>query len=117
MLFRSRVYTGNMALDNGLIDEIGTLDDAVAHAQKLAGLKPNQKMQRLILPRPVSPFEQLFGPLAASGSPTNGGFASQRALGDVLPEALVEQFGALRMINLLAREHRLTLMPFRIVVK
>ncbi len=116
-LARGRVYTGNMALDNGLIDEIGTLDDAVAHAQKLAGLKPNQKMQRLILPRPVSPFEQLFGPLAASGSPTNGGFASQRALGHVLPEALVEQFGALRMINLLAREHRLTLMPFRIVVK
>jgi signal peptide peptidase SppA len=34
-----KVYTGRQALDIGLVDQIGTLDDAIKLAAKLAGLK------------------------------------------------------------------------------
>jgi len=33
-----RVYTGQEAKNNGLVDELGTLQDAVAAAAKLAGI-------------------------------------------------------------------------------
>lgn len=36
---QGRVWTGNQALKIGLVDKLGSLDDAVAHAAKLAKLK------------------------------------------------------------------------------
>ena len=44
-----RIFTGRQALEIGLIDEIGTFNDAIAHAGKVAGLgvKPD-----LIYPEP-----------------------------------------------------------------
>ncbi len=116
-LARGRVYTGRMAQKLGLVDKLGTLDDAVEYAKRLAGLKPEDKIDRLILPPPVSPLEQLFGPL---DSDARAGAAQSRALlqtvRSVSPE-LAEQLGAAHVINLLAREGRLTLMPFRLRVK
>ena len=50
-----------MAKKNGLIDELGTLQDAIALAKKAAGLKPDADVELLILPQPKSVFEQLFG--------------------------------------------------------
>lgn len=38
-LAQGRVWTGKAALANGLVDEIGGLDAAVAHASKLAGME------------------------------------------------------------------------------
>ena len=60
-LAQGRVYTGRQAKKLGLIDEIGTLGDAIAEAKKLAGLKPNADVDLLVLPEPKSMFEQLFG--------------------------------------------------------
>jgi protease-4 len=37
-LAQGRVWTGKAALENGLVDEIGGLDAAVAHAVKLANM-------------------------------------------------------------------------------
>lgn len=36
---QGRVWTGNQGVKNGLVDEIGTLDDAIAYAVKKANLK------------------------------------------------------------------------------
>jgi protease-4 len=36
---QGRVFTGNQALQNGLVDEIGSLDDAINYAAKKANLK------------------------------------------------------------------------------
>jgi protease-4 len=60
-LAQGRVYTGRQAKKLGLIDEIGTLDDAMAEAKKMAGLKPSADVDILVLPQPKSVFEQLFG--------------------------------------------------------
>ncbi len=60
-LAQGRVYTGRQAKKLGLVDEIGTLGDAIAEAKKLAGLKPKADVDLLVLPEPKSMFEQLFG--------------------------------------------------------
>ena len=60
-LAQGRVYTGRMAAANGLVDALGTLSDAVAEAKKAAGLKPDDKVELQVLPRPKTLFEQLFG--------------------------------------------------------
>ena len=58
-----RVYTGRQAKQNGLVDETGTLADAIAAAKKLAGVKSSEKVKTLILPEPVEFFEAMFGDL------------------------------------------------------
>ena len=60
-LAQGRVYTGRQAKKLGLVDEIGTLADAVTAAKKLAGLKPDADVDLMVLPQPRSLFEQLFG--------------------------------------------------------
>jgi protease-4 len=47
-----RVWTGRQALANGLIDELGTLDDAVAAAWKMAGQPADKQPDLLLLPKP-----------------------------------------------------------------
>ncbi|HZZ26473.1 MAG TPA: signal peptide peptidase SppA [Pirellulales bacterium] len=56
-----RLYSGRMAKQSKLVDELGTLDDAVNEAKKLAGLKGDEKVERLLLPKPRSFLEELMG--------------------------------------------------------
>ena len=66
-LAQGRVYAGVTAKKLGLIDELGTLDDALAAAKKAAGLKPDAEVNLLVLPESKTFFQQLFGdPGAAS---------------------------------------------------
>lgn len=56
---RGRVWTGQTALSIGLVDEIGTLNDALDHAAILAGLRSRREAGILIIPREKTPFEKL----------------------------------------------------------
>jgi len=56
-----QVYTGRDAKRNGLVDELGTLQDAIRAAKQLAGLDPESKAELKILPEPENPFELIFG--------------------------------------------------------
>jgi protease IV len=62
-----RVWTGRQAKANGLVDELGTLGDAIAAAKKMAG-EEDKDLELLILPRPKSLIEKL----ADSGLETKG---------------------------------------------
>lgn len=108
---RGRVYTGAQALKLGLVDELGTLSDAIAYAKKAAGLDPEQKLERLDLPKPVSPFEQLFGPI----DPTAG--ASTSLWMKHLPVEVRDTLKGLDIYEQLARERVLTVLPCRILIK
>ncbi len=46
-----RVWTGRQALANGLIDELGTMDDAIAAAWKMAGQPADKEPEILQLPK------------------------------------------------------------------
>ncbi|WP_278471940.1 signal peptide peptidase SppA [Gimesia maris] len=112
-LARGRVYTGEMALKLGLVDQLGTLDEAIDHARKLGKIKEGEKFEKLILPRPTSPFEQIFGPVDGD---TQQHKQISRML-DSLAPGLSEQLKKMDLINLLAREKSLTIMPFEIRVQ
>jgi protease-4 len=56
-----QVFTGRVAKRNGLIDEVGTLRDAIQSAKRLAGLDPEQKVELKLLPEPGNPLEALLG--------------------------------------------------------
>ena len=61
-----RVYTGKQALAIGLVDELGTLQDAIAFAASESKAAKDYELQ--VLPRPTNPLETLFGDLSA-GAP------------------------------------------------
>ncbi len=65
-LAQGRVYTGRMAQKLGLVDSLGTLEDAIAAAKTAAGLKADAEVDLMVLPEPRSMFEQLFGDPAAT---------------------------------------------------
>jgi len=58
-----RVYTGRQAQKLGLVDELGTLDDAIAAAKDLANIPREQATELLILPKAQGVIEALVGPL------------------------------------------------------
>ncbi len=57
-LAAGRIWTGRQAKEAGLVDELGTLADAIAAAKRMAG-RENQEMELLPLPKPKSIFEKL----------------------------------------------------------
>ena len=61
---QGQVWSGNDALANGLIDELGTLDDAIRAAADLAGLADGQYGQKRIEAQ-LSPTEQMILDLLA----------------------------------------------------
>jgi protease-4 len=54
---QGRVWTGTRAVTIGLADKIGSLNDAIASAARLAKIKAYNIR---VYPEPVSPFEKLF---------------------------------------------------------
>jgi protease IV len=54
-----RIWTGRQAKANGLVDELGTLDDAIAAAKEMAGLDRKTELEVLSLPKPQSFLDRL----------------------------------------------------------
>jgi protease-4 len=63
-----RIWTGRQAKANGLVDELGTLTDAIADAKKLAG-QEEKDLELLILPRPKTFLEKLADSAAETKAP------------------------------------------------
>ena len=59
-LAEGRVYTARQAKKLGLVDELGTLHDAIAAAKQAAGLKPDEEVEIVQYPEEKSIFD-LFG--------------------------------------------------------
>ena len=104
-LAQGRIYTGRMAKANGLIDELGTLKDAIAAAKGAAGLKADEEVDLLILPKPQTIFEQLFG-----------GPDAMASLKAAAPE-MVEVARKTRLFRRLFTEPALLWMPYGVKVK
>lgn len=56
-LGRGRVWTGVQALENGLVDQMGGLNDAIAYAASQADLEDYQLKE---LPKPIDAFEEMM---------------------------------------------------------
>jgi protease-4 len=115
-LARGRVYTGSTALKIGLVDELGSLDDAIAYAKKQAGVGPDEKLEKLVLPKATSPLESLLGPLDPNADARATDAAVRQFLRSISPE-LEENLQVLRLMQVFSRERTLTVMPFRMVIR
>ena len=62
---KGRVWTGTDALDNGLIDEIGGLEDAIQAATEMAGLEDPKQID---LPEQKDIFEQMMEDLTGQAA-------------------------------------------------
>jgi protease-4 len=60
-----RVWTGRQAKTNGLIDELGTLEDAIAEAAKLGGLPADKDPELLMLPKKKASLDSLLSGFGA----------------------------------------------------
>ena len=103
-LARGRVYTGRQAKEIGLVDQLGTLADAVAYTRKLVGDEAG-KLELDDLPKAQSPLEMLMGQTAPAGQPL-------AELAALLPESArpaLRHFSVLRQI---ADEPVLLILPF-----
>jgi len=103
---QGRVYTGRTAKKLGLIDELGTLDDAIAAAKTAAGLKADADVDLLVLPEAKTFFEQLFGdPSAASD------------MESLLPAEYRLLLGQTRLLRQLLSQKVLLWMPYGVEIK
>lgn len=105
---QGRVWTGNEALKNGLVDEIGGMDDAIKYAAKLAKIKTYNTVN---FPEYEMTFEKLFAGL--SGMP----FAKTKE--EFIKEEVGEQ--NYQMIERLRRVSQLrgtqAIMPYEINIR
>lgn len=91
-LAEGRIWTGRQAHERGLVDALGTLEDAIADAKQLGGLTRDTEVDYLVLPKARSLFETLM----ESGVSTS---LTQRQLGRFA--GLAEASHALRDVETL----------------
>jgi protease-4 len=103
-LAQGRVYSGRTAKKLGLVDELGTLQDAVAAAKTAAGLTADAEVELLVLPESKSFFEQLLGD-SASGE-----------MDSLLPQG-ARIFSQAAVLRQLLSKKVLTWMPYGLEVK
>jgi protease IV len=106
-----RVYTGRQALANGLIDEIGSLYDAIQEAKELAGIKRGTKVPIEALPEPTNFFESLFGEVDEERE-----VSLAPALEPLAPE-LVELAEKAYRLRVIFRQPAALIMPFDLEVR
>jgi protease-4 len=64
-----RIWTGRQAKENGLIDELGTLEDAIAAARALTDLPADKEPELLQLPKSKSFFDSLLEDMGGTRAP------------------------------------------------
>ncbi len=104
-----QVWTGREAKRNGLVDELGTLDDAVAAAKELAGLGPDDKVEQKVLPEAQNFFEQMLSQMDDE--------VSMRLLHGIgLPE-IAKEVREISILFQLFREPVVLVMPYRLEIR
>jgi len=108
-LARGRVYTGRQAKALGLVDEVGTVKDAITGAKELANLDRDADVELLVLPEAKGLLESLFSPLDDR---------DVRAAMVPLPEPFREVAGKVARIgHLINSEPAVLLMPFELRIR
>lgn len=120
-----RVYTGEQALELGLVDKLGGLHESIKEAARRAGLD-DYKVR--VVPEPPTIFDVLFGNLdedeyAATMLPKNASLFDSLAVQTLMPLLETAEPGraaairqALTCLELIHEEKVVTMMPSAIVI-
>jgi protease-4 len=85
---RGRVWTGRRALEVGLVDQIGGLNEATDYTATLLGHKSRNDLNIVIMPKPKTTFEALLETISQGVSAGGFGYKAQQALGAYLQPVL-----------------------------
>lgn len=119
-LAEGRVFTGRMAQSAGLVDLLGTLEDAVLRAGQLAEISDPSAVERLLLPKPRGFFDGFLGvtethqPLPLESQTTEAimmrifGLLGESKLNEAFVTEVSSQF---RLLSLVASGKPLMLLP------
>ncbi|HVG35886.1 MAG TPA: signal peptide peptidase SppA [Pyrinomonadaceae bacterium] len=110
---QGRVWTGEQAKANGLVDEFGGLERAIEIAKQLANIPAEKGVERVILPYPRSFFEELFDAEDAVSSKTR----QQRAMVETLPADVQRALRYAAIFDRMQRGETMALMPFDLQIK
>ena len=99
---QGRVWFGRQALENGLVDELGGLDEAVAAMKKQLKIADADDVELVEYPETEEPFALLWERFINT---------QMRAS---LPDALVDAQAEIELFERLARERELAWFPFRV---
>ena len=105
-LASGRVWTGRQAKENGLIDHLGTLHEAIQAAKKAAKFEPGEKAELLLLPKSEGFLDQLL----SGGSPFPG-FQNQ------VPHPWLRTVQDVETIRQLFAEPTLFMLPYHIEIR
>lgn len=104
-----RAWTGARAKELGLIDELGGLQTAVRLAKEFAGVKPEDKLDLMVLPRQKTIFDMLGGTMED---------ARTRLPSDLLPAPFsLRMRRDLQVVWMLAERGVLAHLPYRLEIK
>ena len=101
---QGRIWTGSQAKERGLVDRLGSFDDAVQTAAKLAKLelKDGEKPRVVYVERDLSRSERLLASLTDVMAPPLAQAVGQTLGLDALPAPVVEEMAALKALSKLA---------------
>ena len=102
-----RVWTGRQAKNNGLVDQLGTLHEAIQAAKKAANFKDDEEAELLLLPESQSFLDQLLG---GGGSPLPG-FQNH------IPKSWLQNLQDVEAVRKLFAEPALMLLPYRVIIR
>ena len=105
------IWTGRQAKSNGLIDALGTLDDAVADAWARAKMPKDTEPELLVLPKGSSLLDSLMESFTGATAP---GVELARL---PLPAEVRERLGSVDAILRLKSEPVWLLPPFSVKIK
>jgi protease-4 len=105
-----RVWTGRQAKANGLVDELGTMSDAIDVAKSLGKLSETEEVELLVLPKTPSILEALLG------STEQGAPRDAKILAEVFP-GLEGRLRMLDWLRPLSSGQLMLLSPFVLEVK
>lgn len=96
---RGRVWTGEEALQVGLVDEIGTFMDAIEKAKELAGIEADAKPRFAFYPIRKTGFEALEDLFGVSAETARAMSAISALAGDQRTQAMLEELAMMEAMN------------------
>lgn len=111
---QGRVWTGTQAKENGLVDEFGGLEKAIAIARDLAGLPSDRDVKRVVFPAPRPFIETLLNP---EESMLFGNAKTEKAIADSLPVDVRRAFRYSSLFDRMTTGDAMLIMPYELRIK
>ena len=114
---QGRVWTGRQGKENGLVDEYGGLDKAIEIAKQLAQIPADKSIQRVIMPKPPTFFEELMNSGDDDGDEASAQAKQQASIVAAMPEDIRRALRYAQLLDRAKNGEALYLLPYSLRIK